>query len=254
MTDHVVLLGDSIFDNASYVMKGQSVIEHLQNLLSRRKRASLLAVDGDKADDVLRQARSIPGDATHLALSVGGNDALAAVPLLSAQACSINDALGKLAPVRKSFHRSYRRLIQELAGRGKPLAACTIYENVPGLTEELRTALCLFNDVIAREALAVGARVIDLRSICTGPEDFSSQSPIEPSERGGKKIAIAITTWAMQTDMTQACPGNAGAGRGVSVDHLEIEHPFAWLVTSEGDLESIVSGLAGTFAAGLPCT
>lgn len=195
MSRHLVLLGDSIFDNQSYVTEGNSVIEHLRRIVPQSVRASLLAVDGDVADDVVMQMKGIPVDATHFALSVGGNDALGAIPVMSVPAASVNDALGKLTTVRKGFHNSYRRVLRELADVGKPTVVCTVYEDVPGLTEELKTALSLFNDVITREALATGASVIDLRNLCNEPADYSAQSPIEPSEQGGRKIAKAIAAW-----------------------------------------------------------
>ena len=48
----------------------------------------------------------------------------------------------------------------------------------------------LFNDCITREAFAGGLSLIDLRLICDRDEDFAN--PIEPSVRGGAKIAAAI--------------------------------------------------------------
>jgi len=73
---HVVLLGDSIFDNAAYVPGGPAVIDHLTAALPHGWRETLLAVDGAGADDVATQLRSLPADATHLVVSAGGNDAL----------------------------------------------------------------------------------------------------------------------------------------------------------------------------------
>lgn len=195
MTRHVVLLGDSIFDNRLYVKDGMAVIEHLWRILPQGDRASLIAVDGDVAGDVPHQMARIPPDASHLVLSVGGNDALGSTPVMTLSAASVGDALWKLTPVRMSFQQSYRRVIRELTSMKRPLAVCTIYEDVPGLTDELKTALSLFNDIITREALAVGAFVIDLRGFCTEMEDYSERSPIEPSEQGGLKIANAIAVW-----------------------------------------------------------
>lgn len=43
---HLVLLGDSIFDNAAYVPGGEPVIEQLRSRLPRTDRATLLARDG----------------------------------------------------------------------------------------------------------------------------------------------------------------------------------------------------------------
>jgi hypothetical protein len=43
---HVVLLGDSIFDNAAYVRGGPDVVKQLRAKLPLDWRASLVAVDG----------------------------------------------------------------------------------------------------------------------------------------------------------------------------------------------------------------
>ena len=47
-----------------------------------------------------------------------------------------------------------------------------------------------FNDVILRVAFESKLQVIDLRLVCTEPGDYAN--PIEPSSRGGEKIARAI--------------------------------------------------------------
>src|SRR5437764_15264123 len=73
---HVVLLGDSIFDNGSYVPGGPPVIEQLRRGLPGGWKATLLAVDGAVCSSVAAQLQRLPDDATHLCVSVGGNDAL----------------------------------------------------------------------------------------------------------------------------------------------------------------------------------
>ena len=75
---------------------------------------------------------------------------------------------------------------------GKPTIACTIYDAIPGLELSALAALSLFNDVIVHEAARARVPVIDLRLVCTEPQDFSAISPIEPSFAGGEKIASAI--------------------------------------------------------------
>jgi hypothetical protein len=52
------------------------------------------------------------------------------------------------------------------------------------------TALNVFNDCILREAITHGLSVLDLRLICTAPEDYANE--IEPSVAGGQKIAAGI--------------------------------------------------------------
>jgi hypothetical protein len=50
--------------------------------------------------------------------------------------------------------------------------------------------LTLFNDVITREAFGRGLPLVDLRLVCGEDADYAN--PIEPSARGGAKIAGAI--------------------------------------------------------------
>lgn len=188
----IALLGDSIFDNARYVAGGQPVIRQVQNRLPPSWLAILLAVDGHTTADVRRQVAKLPEDVTHLALSVGGNDALGAVPRLEASAVTALKALDVLSGIQFRFQTDYRSLIATLLAQSKPVLVCTIYDAIPGLSQGLRTAVGLFNDVILREAIAHHLPVLDLRMICTEPDDYSAKSPIEPSSKGGDKLAAAL--------------------------------------------------------------
>jgi len=71
----VILLGDSIFDNAAYVAGGPAVVQQLQAGLPVGWEAILRAVDGAVTTDVPRQLQGLPQQST-LIVSVGGNDAL----------------------------------------------------------------------------------------------------------------------------------------------------------------------------------
>ena len=186
---HIVLLGDSIFDNASYVPGGPSVIEHLRRGLPADEKATLLAVDGAVVSGVSEQLPSLPADATHLVISAGGNDALGYSGLIYRPTAQI---LNELTQARRDFEREYREMLRAASSRGLPTVLCTVYENVPGLSPEAQAGLCLFNDVIIREAFRAGLTLIDLRLICTDAADYSSVSPIEPSAQGGRKIARAV--------------------------------------------------------------
>jgi hypothetical protein len=188
-----VLLGDSIFDNAAYVPGEDPVIEQLRKELPSTWRASLLAVDGNVTSDVAFQLRKLPDDATHLVLSVGGNDALGAIERLNAPSSSVLKPLTNLAELRESFLNRYVDCVENLLAQNKPLLVSTIYDCVPNLSSELKTALCLYNDVILRTAVAHGLPVLDLRRTCSKFEDYSPLSPIEPSSIGGQKIALAIS-------------------------------------------------------------
>lgn len=193
MSGHVVLLGDSIFDNAVYVPDGMSVLDHLRRMLPREWTATLLAVDGATLANVPAQLSKLPPDATHLVLSIGGNDALGcATFILTEPADSYRAALTGVATIREEFSREYRRTLDLIRETGLPLAVCTVYDAVPDLTPDLSVGVAIFNDVITREAFAAGATLIDLRVTCDESTDYSDVSPIEPSASGGSKIASAI--------------------------------------------------------------
>jgi hypothetical protein len=72
---HLVLLGDSIFDNGSYVDRGQpAVIDQLKSKVKDQGwNATLVAVDGHVLSHVADQIEKVPRDATHLFVSIGKN-------------------------------------------------------------------------------------------------------------------------------------------------------------------------------------
>jgi hypothetical protein len=202
---HLVLLGDSIFDNAPYVPGEPSVIDHLRRLLPAGWQATLLARDGSVTSDVAGQLAGLPGDATHLVVSAGGNDALANAlalsPMLHEQpARPAGEALAGLADIREQFRNDYRRMLECVAKQGRPVVVCTVYDSIPGLDRVEETGLCLFNDVILREAFRVRVPVIDLRLVCREATDYAASSPIEPSAAGGGKIARAISRVVTEYD------------------------------------------------------
>src|SRR4051812_33342691 len=203
---HLILLGDSIFDNAVYVPGGPSVLDHLRRILPPDWRATLLATDGAIASDVRTQPTRPPADATHLVVSAGGNDALErAGPLLRDDAGTVANALALLADAQADFRRDYRAMLDAIvaastATNATSLALCTIYDAIPGLGQAERAGLALFNDVITREAFRTGAALIDLRLICTETSDYAATSPIEPSAAGGGKIARALLRAATTHD------------------------------------------------------
>ena len=161
---HVVLLGDSIFDNAAYVNSGPAVIDQLRGKLPDGWRASLLAVDGHITMNVLTQLENLPGDATHLVVSVGGNDALNISPIFSDAASSVAEVFDRFAIIQNNFRRDYAAMLAKVLSHNKPATVCTIYDAIPGLDPPRVTGLALFNDVIFREACNRWAFLLEVLS------------------------------------------------------------------------------------------
>jgi hypothetical protein len=191
---HVVLLGDSIFDNAAYVTAGApDVVRQVRQRLPHGSEATLAAVDGSRMMDVRDQLRRLPDDATHLVVSAGGNDALHSSDFLAVPARSTAEALLGLADISEEFEHGYLAMLAEMLAQGLPTAICTVYyPRFPeaALQRMAVTALTVFNDCIIRAAFAHGLPLLDLRSICAEAGDYAN--PIEPSAQGGEKIARAI--------------------------------------------------------------
>jgi hypothetical protein len=190
---HLILLGDSIFDNGRYTRGGPDVISQVGVLLPAEWQATLLAVDGSTTQDVAGQVARLPAAATHLVLSVGGNDALMHLGVLDEPTATVRASLETLAEVVGTFVTHYRAAVAACLETRLPLTVCTIYDGCfedAAFQRIASTTVALFNDAIIRVALEHAVPIIDLRFICAHPEDYANA--IEPSSIGGEKIARAI--------------------------------------------------------------
>lgn len=213
LPNKIVLLGDSIFDNAPYVNDGESVSEQLTRLIQTKAmetaaginamttQVELLAVDGHVFADIPSQlARADQGGlfgTQYAFLSCGGNDLLQfnVSGLLKTPSSTIGDSLDSLDQVREYFREEYETMLTISLKQYPHLAVCTIYDNIPTLSNAEKVALALFNEVILREAAKYKLAVIDLRVICDHINDYAPVSPIEPSKQGAAKIARAILNY-----------------------------------------------------------
>jgi hypothetical protein len=197
----VVLLGDSILDNRAYTGGGPHVAAQVQAALPRGWRCVLAAVDGATTEDVPRQMGDVPEDAGLLVLSAGGNDLLMHLDVLDEPATSSAQVLAKLAALADTFEVDYRAMLRHVLQPHLPTALCTVYNGNfpdPAMQRLARSAMAVFDDRILRIALEKGLPVIELRAVCSRPEDYAN--PIEPSSVGGEKIAHAIVRLVTEHD------------------------------------------------------
>ncbi len=194
-SQHLVLAGDSIFDNDGYVVGEAGVIEQLRSTLPASCSASKVAVDGDCIRHVRDQIANLPSNATDLIVSVGGNDARFHSALLS-KINHVNDLDTLLSVPLAEFASEYSRMLDGAKATGLRVFICTIYTAIPFADPIWRQfaplAIGKFNEVIVKEATTRGIPVLQLQEVCTDPNDFSVLSPIEPSNQGGQKIVNHI--------------------------------------------------------------
>ena len=127
MAEHIALLGDSIFDNASYTGGLPDVVTHLRQLLPAGSKASLLAVDGSTTADLGDQVDEIPSDVTRVVVSIGGNNALLNADLLNLPVASTQEALILFGKRVADFEQSYRAALAVVLQRVPNTTVCTIY-------------------------------------------------------------------------------------------------------------------------------
>ena len=207
---HIVLLGDSIFDNLRYVEPDeQDVPKQLRTLVKEDCKVTNSAVDGDVIKDIVNQLNNLPSDATHLFLSVGGNDGLGQISSFDEPVDTIGDALQKMYLIGEDFKKSYSEMLDSVLAHKLPTAVCNIYyprfhvkslnrmqgymseyANGEQKQEMAMAAETIFNDIIMFEVFKRKLPLIDLRVLCNDDQDFAN--PIEPSCIGGMKIAKTI--------------------------------------------------------------
>jgi len=148
----VVLLGDSVFDNGSYVEEGEAdVLTHLRKeLRPHNQDAVLLARDGAVSSDVVEQmSHLISHKPSHLVISAGGNDALHVryaigelfnSPLSATSQAettnlalgNVTNLLGSLLEIRSRFQTDYSHLLKAAKETKLPGDCLYALRQVPG--------------------------------------------------------------------------------------------------------------------------
>jgi hypothetical protein len=207
---HIALLGDSILDNRSYTKGEPDVANHLRRLLPNSANVTLVAIDGSTTHDLDPQIAKVPSDVSHIAVSIGGNDALLNSDLLTTPVASTTEALLLFGDRIGQFEVAYRRAIEGVLKLKRQTAICTIYNGNldPPEAEVARIALMMFNDVILRFGFEQRLTIIELRLVCSEKSDYAN--PIEPSGSGGLKIAKSIAGWLGVGEPKQASRVHTG--------------------------------------------
>jgi lysophospholipase L1-like esterase len=188
----IVLLGDSILDNASYTHPEPDTTKRLERLVPGWT-IQCHARDGARMADVSSQLRHLIERPAIAVLSVGGNDAVSHIGLLQRRAVTAADILADLLRIADDFAERYEPVAAAVRERAERTVLCTIYEvqlEPASYAKLARVPLAVLNDRIMRIGARLGLDVLDLRSICTEQSDFVLQ--IEPSAKGAAKIARAI--------------------------------------------------------------
>ena len=206
LNKELVLLGDSIIDNKTYVLDDEfSVLEHIKSKMETP--VTQLALDGAITDDVINsQIQAIPFGTSHIVLSIGGNDLLNEIGFLMEDfKYTPNQVLERCQSLIAPITQKYESIVSQLQTTSRAnLLLCTVYEgNLEGsvmyddIAISSRAMLSLFNDSVYKTHNLLSTGVLELRHIFTDKEDYAN--PIEPSHQGGGKLADKIIEWVNAT-------------------------------------------------------
>lgn len=211
---HVVLLGDSIFDNKRFVRDADAIDEQLSRELPAGWKVTRLAAINTTTQEVAGQIERIPAAATHLVLSAGGNDSILGLfNVVQGVNFASHMVLPRLQQDRAAFDRNYTALVAKLIARKLPVLVCTIPEpdfthrNVRDYAIIGELGLPLFNDVITRVAARHRLPVLDLRVLIEGKGDHAPIDGIHLSPAGGRKVAEAIARIVREHDFARPRSG-----------------------------------------------
>jgi len=180
--DTVILMGDSVLNNANYVPSGKSVYDSLKSKLSK---VINLAKDGATISDLYRQLDKIPVDLnntnTYIYISAGGNDILnKRIELSSTEIQRLFDS-----------YMVFLNALREKLGRVK-INILNLYLPSDPRYQTYKTSIDQWNHLIQSSSSKIGEmyNVVNLNTLLTSPEDFVYD--IEPSESASDKIAYLI--------------------------------------------------------------
>jgi hypothetical protein len=187
----IVLLGDSILKNNSYVSNGKAVDNILQERsLKNDKNIELysLAENNSKIVDVYSQINKIPlsvnNKSTTIFLSSGGNDILSFYVDQNGDTSDTGFLNTMLA--------AYKKLVKAIQTRVDlcQIVLLDVYYPTSNQFAQYKPILEEWNGLIADYARENSLGLLQISQIVTSNDDFTLG--IEPSEKGGEKIAQSI--------------------------------------------------------------
>lgn len=179
----IILMGDSVLNNANYVPEGKSVYDNLNSKLSK---IISVAKDGATINDLYSQLDKIPvnlnNSDTYIFISAGGND------ILNKRTELTSNEIKRLFDTYMDFLKALRTKL----GSAK-INIMNLYLPINPRFKSYKTSIDQWNELINNYSNKIGEmyNVVDLHVLLTMPEDFVYD--IEPSESASNKISNLIT-------------------------------------------------------------
>ena len=188
--NNIVLLGDSILKNNSYVKNGQSV----EDILRENKGNNLycLALNNSTIVDCYSQIDRIPielnNENTTIFLSSGGNDILS-------QYVDKHDSDVSDTHILNVIFIAYKKMVKSLKTKMNKakIVLIDIYYPHSNQFSQYNPIVKEWNQMLKKYAREKSYGLIQISKRVTSIDDFTLS--IEPSEKGGEKIAQSILNY-----------------------------------------------------------
>ena len=186
----IVLLGDSILKNNSYVKNGLSI----EDILREKKGDNLhcLALNHSTVVDVYSQIDNISlelnNENTTIFLSSGGNDILS-------QYVDKRDSDVSDSQVLNVIFIAYKKMVKSLQTKmnQSKIVLIDIYYPTSNQFSQYKPIIQEWNNMLEKYAREKSFGLIQISKNVTANDDFTLS--IEPSEKGGEKIAQSILNY-----------------------------------------------------------
>jgi hypothetical protein len=188
--DSIVLLGDSILKNNSYVRNGQSI----EDILREKKSDKLycFALNNSTIVDIYSQINNIPlnlnNENTSIFLSSGGNDIL--LQYVDKHDSDVSDM-----NILNVIFIAYKKMVKSLHTKmnKSKIVLIDIYYPTSIQFSQYNHIIREWNLLIEKYANENSYGLLQISKIVTSSDDFTLS--IEPSEKGGEKIAQNILNY-----------------------------------------------------------
>lgn len=179
----IILMGDSILNNANYVPEGTSVYAFLKQKVSN---VINVAKDGATINDLYTQLDKIPielnNSQTYIFISAGGNN------ILSNSTTKLNkDQIIQLFNTYIDFLKALRAKLSNVN-----INILNLYLPTNPRYQSYKSSVDQWNLLLKEYSNKIGEtyNILDLHTLLTSPEDFIYD--IEPSKTASDKIAYLI--------------------------------------------------------------
>ncbi len=176
---HIILIGDSILNNAAYVKQGGSVTDYIQ---TKTQNVLNFAVDNATISETHQQLdkldQNLNDSSNNLFISAGGNN------ILNSKAYLNINGIGEL-------FKQYNRLITSVKTRlpNVNIYVLNLYYPINPKYKLYRPVIDKWNKLI-QDNTKLGYKIIQTNKLLVSADDFIYD--IEPSAKGANKIANAI--------------------------------------------------------------